>query len=111
MKVAYRVKSNEDFKKVVQHGHFLKCSSFVAHYLVNNYNYSRIGISTSTKLGNAVTRNRIRRQIRSMCDALVDFDKTNIDFVIIVKKDYLNKNFQENKELLARLINEAGLLK
>lgn len=46
-----------------------------------------------------------------MCDALVDFDKTNIDFVIIVKKDYLNKKFQDNKELLARLINEAGLLK
>lgn len=111
MKVAYRVKSNEDFKKVVHNGRFLKCSSFVAHCLANDLNHSRVGISTSTKLGNAVTRNRIRRQIRSMCDALIDYDKANIDLVIIVKKDYLNKNFQENKELLARLINEAGLLK
>ncbi len=111
MKVANRVKANTDFKKVVHNGRFLKCSSFIVHFLENDFAYSRVGISASTKLGNAVIRNRIRRQIRSMCDTLIDYNKRNIDFVIIVKNDYLNKTFEQNKELLAHLINEAGLLK
>lgn len=111
MKVANRVKSNEDFKKVVHNGRFLKCSSFIAHFIKNDFGYSRVGISTSTKLGNAVTRNRIRRQIRSMCDSLIVYQNSSIDFVIVVKKDYLNKTFQQNKELLTHLVNEAGLLK
>ena len=30
--------------------------------------YTRIGLSVSSKIGNAVTRNRIKRQVRAMCD-------------------------------------------
>ena len=41
------------------------------------------------KIGKAVIRNKIKRQVRSMCDKLIDFQSNSFDIVIVIRKNYL----------------------
>lgn len=103
MKVKYRVKSHEDFQKVIRVNKKTGSQSYIIYYMNNEYGYARIGISTSKKLGNAVIRNRIRRQVRAMCQEVIDYNKS-MDYCIIVRKGYLQQTFEKNKNELRDLI-------
>lgn len=111
MKAQYRIKKSDEFLATIKRGKLYKNCAYIIYLKPNTFSYIRIGISTSKKLGNAVTRNKIRRQIRSMIHELVNYE-ANKDIVIIVKKDYLNSDYQTNKTLLGNLLNkEEGILK
>lgn len=102
MKIKYRVKSHEDFQKVVHSGKCEKSKSFVIYYLDKGLEHHRIGISAPVKLGNAVVRSTIRRQVRSMIREEIK-DLNSYDFVIIVRKEYCFKTYQENSQDLNNL--------
>ena len=111
MKVVNRIKANEEFVLTVKKGKTLKSPTYVIHYLSTDLQVCRIGLSVSKKLGNAVVRNRIKRQMRAMCDALIDYDGHALDVVIIVKDDFLKNNFENNKNTLNNLLSEIGIAK
>ena len=65
MEKAYRIKKNSDFQTIYKKGKSVANRQFVAYTYNNSENkHFRLGISVSKKLGNAVTRNRIKRAIR-----------------------------------------------
>ena len=111
MKVINRIKTNEDFALTVKKGQVLKHSPFLVHYLKNDKNVCRIGLSVNKKLGNAVTRNRVKRQTRAMCDSLVDYTSHTFDVVIIIKAEFLNNSFDDNKVILNDLLSKIGITK
>ena len=105
MKIKYRVKTHEDFQAVVRSTTYEKNKTFVVYYLKNEYGHARIGVSAPKKLGNAVVRTTTRRQIRSMIrDTIKDLE--SIDYVIIVRKDYHLKTYEENKNELLHLFSK-----
>lgn len=108
MKIVNRIRKNNDFSLAIKKGHSNSNNSFVIYVLKNELNYSRIGISVSKKVGNAVVRNHIKRQIRAICDSLIKYDQTSYDVVIIARKSYVNCDFQKNKELLSDLLTFIG---
>ena len=105
MKIVNRIKANDDFATTIKKGKAQRNQSYVIHYYINSLNYTRIGISVSSKLGNAVVRNRIKRQIRSICDSLIEYDKQSFDIVIIAKQGFLNNSYDDNKMSLKNLLN------
>ena len=109
MKVINRIKSNEDFAFTVKKGEILKHSPYLIHFTKNDLNVCRIGISVSKKVGNAVTRNRVKRQTRAMCDSLVQYTSHTFDIVIVVKPDFLNNSFDDNKTILNNLLSKIGI--
>ena len=111
MKVINRIKTNEDFALTVKKGQVLKHSPFLVHYLKNDKNVCRIGLSVNKKLGNAVTRNRVKRQTRAMCDSLGDYTSHTFDVVIIIKPEFLNLSFADNKNSLNELLSKVGITK
>ena len=111
MKVINRIKDNQEFVFTVRKGNVLKHSPFLIHYLNNDKNVCRIGISVNKKIGNAVTRNRVKRQTRAMCDSLVDYTSHTFDIVIIIKPDFINGTFYDNKEILNNLLSKIGITK
>ncbi len=111
MKVINRIKDNKQFAITVKQGQVLKHSPFIIHYLKNEMNVCRIGLSVGKKIGNAVTRNRVKRQTRAMCDSLVDYTSHTFDLVIVVKPDFLKGSFDDNKNVLNELLSKIGITK
>ena len=98
----YRLRKSEDFKKVLDHRQAALRSDAVSVFVKeNDLGHARIGISTSTKLGNAVVRARIRRQIRAQVN-LTDVISASYDIVILVRSGYLSHSFQENLQTLEK---------
>lgn len=104
MKIVNRIKKTQDFAVTIKKGKTYRTTSYLVHVANNEMGYTRIGISVSTKLGNAVVRNRIKRQIRAMCGELIDFNQQSLDIVIIAKQHFLEVDYQENKRLLKELL-------
>jgi ribonuclease P protein component len=108
MKKEYRLKRNEDFQTVIKKNNNLANSSFAAYYSINDLGKTRVGISVSSKLGIAVIRNKIKRQIRMMTKEAIDFSNS-IDIIFIVRKGYLSKNYADNlyemKKLVEKIMN------
>ena len=111
MKVINRIKSSDEFVTTVKKGKTLKNSSYVVHFLKNELSTCRIGLSVSKKLGNAVTRVRVKRQVRAMCDSLINYTVHAYDVVIIVRQDFLENSFSDNKIALNKILDEIGITK
>lgn len=97
MKVVNRIKKNQDFALTINKGQAFRYPSFLIYVKQNELGYTRVGISASKKLGNAVTRNRVKRQTRAIVDSLIDYNKYALDIVIILKLKFLEKDFDDNK--------------
>ena len=97
MKIVNRIKASDDFALAIKKGKVQRNQSYVIHYRENEYGYTRVGISVSSKIGNAVVRNRIKRQVRAICDELLCYSQA-VDIVVIVRKNYLDRSFDDNKE-------------
>lgn len=102
MKKKYSLKRNEDIARIVHDHKFAKNDSYVMYYSFNQQEHTRVCISVSKKLGNAVVRNKIKRQVREMVTDTINFEN-KIDFVIIVRNRYLENEFSYNKEKLQEL--------
>ena len=73
MKKSFRVKKDREFQKVFRKGKSTANRQFVIYkYNKEDQSHFRVGISVSKKLGNAVTRNRLKRRIRHILMELDD---------------------------------------
>lgn len=109
MKKEYRITKSGDFKTVLDQRHCAEKNSSVSLFFAENtYSHARIGISVSNKIGNAVTRVRIRRQIRAQIN-LTDILSKPYDIVIIVRKGYLEKSFEDNLKIIKKCLNYLSL--
>ena len=87
MIVKNRIKKYSEFQKVIEAVDVKKTCFFVSYRLANDLGYSRFGISVPKKIGNAVTRNKIKRQVRSAIGQSTNFEES-VDIVFIVRKNY-----------------------
>lgn len=111
MKVINRVKDKNEFVTVVKKGKTLKETPYIVHYLDNGLSVCRVGLSVSKRIGNAVMRNRIKRQTRAMCDSLIDYSSHTFDVVIVIKPEFVNSTFDDNKTKLNTLLSKIGITK
>ena len=109
MKVKNRIKKAEEFQSMIKKGAKIVNQSFVIYYGQKDDDEARIGISVSKKLGNAVHRNLYKRQVRMMCHELIDFKNTNHDLVLIIRFNYSSLSYEENKNILEKLLIKAKI--
>ena len=102
MKRLYRVTKNSDFENIVHNGKKKISKEFSVYIMPNNLDHPRFGISVSKKRGNAVLRNKVKRQIRSIIyQNLSTFVPS--DYVIVVKDQYLEQDYETNTKKLLDL--------
>lgn len=103
MKKRFRVKSNQDFQEIISNGRHKSSRNFVVYYgLRKMITNDRVGISVGKKMGNAVERNRIKRQVRMMISEITDFGR-GFDSVVIVRNHYKKCSYEDNKKELLKL--------
>ena len=66
MKAAVTVKENHVFRRIYRKGQSSVQPALVVYCQKNRQGKTRLGVTVSTKLGKAVVRNRVRRQLREM---------------------------------------------
>ena len=103
MIVKNRIKKYSEFQKVIEANDIKKTCFFVSYRLRNDLGYSRFGISVPKKTGNAVIRNRIKRQVRAAIGLSTDFSES-IDVVLIIRKSYEISNFAQIKSEIQQLV-------
>lgn len=107
MKRENRVLKHREFDEIIQSTPYLKSQHYVIHYRQNVANKARIGISVSKKNGGAVTRNRIKRQVRAAIGEGYDLTKA-FDIIIIVRASYDPEQFHEEETELLSSLSKIG---
>lgn len=108
MRKSYRVKTERDFDLIFRQGTSVANRKFVVYFLAKEQPHFRVGLSVSKKLGNAVVRNAIKRQLRHI---LQEFGKhlQPYDFVVIARKGVEDLSHQEIKRNLLHVLKLAKL--
>ena len=109
MKKKYRVCKNHEFSAIMKEKQFYACPAFVIYVKPRALDHARVGISVGKKLGNAVQRNRVKRQVRMMVDEIYDFNE-EFDKVLIVRPKYDCENYLNNKKSLERLKKKVKMI-
>ncbi|TCP20009.1 ribonuclease P protein component [Scopulibacillus darangshiensis] len=112
MKRLEKLKKNKDFQHVFNKGRSTANRQFVIYVLkCPGREYSRIGLSVSKKIGNAVTRNRIKRHVREVLRHLEDKLEMGNDYIIIARKPTAAMSYQESLGSLKHVLKRAKVLK
>jgi ribonuclease P protein component len=106
-----RVKKNAEFQKIFKRGKSFANRQFVVYcYAKEGQDDFRIGLSVSKKVGNAVTRNRIKRYIRQSFLEMKDEINPNMDYVIIARHQAATLDFHESKKSLQHVLKIAKMI-
>jgi ribonuclease P protein component len=112
MKKEMRVKKNKDFQEAFKKGRSFANRQFVVYAVKKEeQDHFRIGLSVSKKLGNAVTRNQIKRYVRQSILELKDQLQTGNDYIIIARKPVSEMDFFEVKKSLIHVLKVGKVLK
>ncbi len=96
--------SNNDFRRAYAKGKNFVGPLAVSYVRKNRLGITRIGITTSKKVGNAVTRSRSRRVIREAYRGLADRVKPGYDLVFVARgKTPWAKSTEVGKQLEKQL--------
>lgn len=106
------LKKNYEYKNVLSKGKFYVGKYVIAYIKKNNKNENYVGIAVSTKIGNAVKRNRIKRVIREAYRIKKNSLKKGYDIVLLWKKDsqFKDANFRNVNEDLVQIFDKANMV-
>ena len=102
------VKSNILFNEIINNGqrisnaYYIICGTYKDN-IKNNY-----GLAVGKKIGNAVTRNKIKRQVRNIITNNFKLFPNYHNYIIIIKKEILNLSYQEMENKLVELLTIKG---
>lgn len=106
MKKINVVKQNKEFKRIIDLRQSCANKCFIVNFECNNDNIPKFGISISKKLGNAVVRNKNKRQIRNILDINKKVYQKNLNYIIIIRQGAVEADFNKKSEALLELLNK-----
>ena len=106
MKKINVLKENRDFKRIINAKKPFKYKSFIVYKEDTNEIY-KFGISVIKKIGNAVLRNKIKRQISEIISK--NNYENSFNCIIIVRKSYLENNFLNNSNDLNYIFQKLNI--
>jgi ribonuclease P protein component len=108
----HRLSRSRDFDAVYRHGRsvstrYLTLYSFAREASDEDEGAPRLGLAVSRKTGNAVTRNRIKRQLREAWTLLLDEVPVGHDYVLSVREGLPAAAEARGQEWLLERVQEA----
>ena len=107
MERQYRLKKNRAFQYVYRRGQSAACRDLVM--LRAKGRELKVGFSVSKKVGNAVTRNKIKRRLRECFRPYLGDVKTGL-YVIVARPSAAEATFQSLQRDVRYLLRKHGLI-
>jgi ribonuclease P protein component len=95
------VKKTQEFQSIIKNKKQLVSSNIILYYVKSDS--FQIGISIPKKFINAVGRNYLRRQIRSIVSGM-DYSNINYKVILIIRKDYMKLTYVEKEREIVKFI-------
>lgn len=94
MKDCY-LKKNIDFQRVYSKRNINGNRNITVFFKKNNIKNKRVGFTITKKLGNAVTRNKMKRRLREIYRSNFNLLKDGYDYVFVMKKSSVGLSYSE----------------
>ncbi|NMB67370.1 MAG: ribonuclease P protein component [Chloroflexi bacterium] len=111
MRKRFRLTRSTDFKRVRRLGRSYAHPLVVLVVDPNPEGGLRIGISAGRSVGNAVLRNRAKRQLRAAIDGLLPTLSPGKDLIFLARPAIQQASFADIQSALGRLLERAGVLR
>ena len=108
MERQYRLQKNRAFQYVYRRGHSVACRDLVM--LAAKGRELKVGFSVSKKVGNAVTRNRVKRRLRECFRPYLGDVKPGL-YIIVARSSAAEATFQSLQRDVRYLLKKQGALK
>ena len=108
MKRREMVKESRLFNEIIEKGKSITNNYFRIFYLNKEENIPKFGLAIGKKIGNAVTRNRIKRQLRMIISNNKFLFSNNLYYIIMVKKAYLSASYKVLENEFTKLIEKVN---
>ncbi len=106
MKKINIVRKSTDFTRIIHKKHSKSNNLYIINIENNTDNIPKFGIAVPKKIGKAVTRNKIKRQIKNIIDNNKFIYEKNINYIIIVRQGIESVNYLEKEKSLIQLMNK-----
>lgn len=111
MKAAVTVKENHVFRRIYRKGRSSVQPCLVVYCQRSREGKTRLGVTVSTKLGKAVVRNRVRRQLRELYRLHLGQMKPGNDVIIVGRVKAVHTPYRKMEVQYLRALKELGLLR
>ena len=110
MKKINIIKESREFDKIIHTEKALKYKDYIIYlYIDDKITNYKFGLSVGKKVGNAVTRNKIKRQLKSIIDKK-DY-QNNFKCIIIVGKGIKKKSYIDMQKNLYEAFEKLNIIK
>ncbi len=109
MKKKNILKDSSDFNRIIKDFNPYKYKDYIIYIERKNQENFKFGFSVGKKIGNAVTRNKIKRQLKAIVDKK-DY-QNNFNCIIIVGRGVLMRTFKEMETNLHEAFGSLNIYK
>lgn len=105
------LKNNYEFRRLYAKGKSAVTPLMAVYYRRNGTPGNRLGITVGKKVGNAVTRNRVRRRLKESYRLSEELLRTGYDIVIVARVKSKDAAYQALEADMLRLFKKLNLMR
>jgi ribonuclease P protein component len=104
-----RLTDSPEFERVYRRGTAYRGTLFSVHAFPNEHGTPRLGLSVPRRVGNAVTRNAVRRRLREVFHSCISAMSENVDLVVSARPAAAEATFEELREEFSKSLGRVGV--
>lgn len=108
MRKELRVKKSQEFSEIMNYKRYYNSDVMTLYVKPKKVETNRVGLSVGKKIGNAVVRNKVKRQVRMMVQETYTFEE-NFDTIILIRKKFTEESYDSNKKVLEMLLKKVKI--